>query len=87
MAYQIVAAADQASLKPITQALVGALEIALDEIAALRNFEAGACVDALEELMMQSAAGLKGSGPEADGLQVAHSAMRACLREMRAQLH
>lgn len=84
MAHEIVAAADQASLRPITQALIGALEVALDQIAAFRNYEAGAWVEALEELVMQSTAGLKGLGPEADGLQVAHSAIRACFRDAHA---
>jgi hypothetical protein len=87
MPHKIVAAADQVSLKPVTQALVGALEVALDEIAALRNHELGPWVDALEELIMRSTSGLSGNGPDANGLQVAQSALRACFVQLRGQLH
>lgn len=87
MAQKFMATVNDQSLRPLTQALVGALEIALDEIAALRNHEAGPWVDALEEMLLQNAAGLAGRGADADSLQVAQSALRACLRNMRAQLH
>ncbi|MDB5649556.1 MAG: hypothetical protein JWL62_1076 [Hyphomicrobiales bacterium] len=81
------AVVSEQSLLPLTQALVGALEIALDEVAALRNHEAGPWADALEAMILQSAAGLAGTGANADSIQVAHSALRACFRTMRAQLH
>jgi hypothetical protein len=87
MAQNLIATVNDQSLRPLTQALVGALEIALDEIAALRNHEKGPWVEALEDMMLQNAAGLVGRGPDADSLQVAQSALRACFRNMRAQLH
>lgn len=87
MAQDIVSTAHEQSLRPLTQALVGALEIVLDEVAALRNNEAGPWADALEEMVLRSAAGLAGKGADADSLQVAHSALRACFRHMRSQLH
>lgn len=87
MTHKFIATVKDQSLRPLTQALVGALEIALDEIAALRNHERGPWADALEELMLQNAAGLVGRGADADSLQVAQSALRACFRNMRAQLH
>ncbi len=87
MAQKFMSAASEESLRPLTQALVGALEITLDEIAALRNFEHGPWTDALEDMILQTAAGLAGKGPDADSLQVAQSALRACFRNMRAQLH
>jgi hypothetical protein len=87
MAQNLIATVNDQSLRPLTQALVGALEIALDEIAALRNHETGPWVEALEDMMLQNAAGLVGRGPDADSLQVAQSALRACFRNMRAQLH
>jgi hypothetical protein len=87
MSQKFIATVNDQSLRPLTQALVGALEIALDEIAALRNHEKGPWVDALEEMLLQNAAGLAGRGADADSLQVAQSALRACLRNMRAQLH
>jgi hypothetical protein len=82
-----IAGASEQSLRPLTQVLVGALEVALDEIAALRNFENGPWANALEEMILQTAAGLAGRGADADSLQVAQSALRACFRHMRAQLH
>lgn len=86
MAQKFIATVNDQSLRPLTQALVGALEISLDEIAALRNHENGPWADALEEMVLQNAAGLVGRGPDADSLQVAQSALRACFRNMRAQL-
>lgn len=83
----IVTAVSDQSLRPLTQALVGALEITLEEIAALRNYENGLWADALEEMILQNVAGLAGRGADADSLQVAQSALRACFRNMRAQLH
>lgn len=87
MAQKLVASISEQSLRPLTQTLVGALEIALDEIAALRNYENGPWAEALEEMILQNAAGLVGKGSDADSLQVAQSALRACFRNMRAQLH
>ena len=87
MAQNIVSTANEQSLRPLTQALVGALETALDEIAALRNYEEGPWADALEAMVLKSADGLAGKGADADSLQVAQSALRACFRNMRAQLH
>jgi hypothetical protein len=87
MANEIISAVHEQSLRPLTQALVGALEVALDEVAALRNHEAGPWADALEDMILQSASGLEGKGADADSLQVAQSALRACFRTMRAQLH
>ncbi|MBX9739091.1 MAG: hypothetical protein K2X62_03415 [Beijerinckiaceae bacterium] len=87
MAKHIISTAHEQSLRPLTQALVGALEIVLDEVAALRNHEDGPWADALEEMVLRSAAGLGGKGSDADSLQVAQSALRACFRTMRAQLH
>ena len=82
-----VSSLSEQSLRPLTQALVGALEVTLEEIAALRNYENGPWADALEDMVLQTAAGLFGRGPDADSLQVAQSALRACFRNMRAQLH
>lgn len=87
MAQDLIAKANEQSLRPLTQALVGALEITLEEVAALRNYEKGPWTDALEEMVLQSASGLAGKGADADSLQVAHSALRACFRHLRAQLH
>jgi hypothetical protein len=87
MAQKFIASVNDQSLRPLTQTLVGALELALEEIAALRNYEKGPWADALEELILQNAAGLVGRGADADSLQVAQSALRACFRSMRAQLH
>jgi hypothetical protein len=87
MAQKFIASVNDQSLRPLTQTLVGALELALEEIAALRNYEKGPWADALEEMILQNAAGLVGRGADADSLQVAQSALRACFRSMRAQLH
>lgn len=87
MDQKFMATINDQSLRPLTQTLVGALEIALDEIVALRNFESGPWTDALEEMILKNAAGLVGRGADADSLQVAQSALRACFRNMRAQLH
>jgi len=87
MAQKFIASVNDQSLRPLTQTLVGALELALEEIAALRNYEKGPWADALEEMILQNAAGLVGRGSDADSLQVAQSALRACFRSMRAQLH
>lgn len=87
MAQKFIATVNDQSLRPLTQTLVGALELALEEIAALRNYENGPWADALEELILQNAAGLVGRGADADSLQVAQSALRACFRNMRSQLH
>jgi hypothetical protein len=87
MAQKFIASVNDQSLRPLTQTLVGALELALEEIAALRNYEKGPWADALEELILQNAAGFVGRGADADSLQVAQSALRACFRSMRAQLH
>jgi hypothetical protein len=85
MAHKILATVNDQSLRPLTQALVGALEITLDEIAALRNFEQGPWIGALEERVLQTAAGLVGRGSDADSLQIAQSALRACFRNLRSQ--
>lgn len=87
MAQKFIATVNDQSLRPLTQTLVGALELTLEEIAALRNYEDGPWADALEDLILQNAAGLVGRGADADSLQVAQSALRACFRNMRAQLH
>jgi hypothetical protein len=86
MAQRIIANAGQQSLRPLTQALVGALEVLLDEVAALRNYENGPWVDALEERVLASTAGLNGTGVDAQALQVAHSALRACFHAQRSYL-
>jgi hypothetical protein len=87
MAQRIIASAEQQSLRPLTQALVGALEVLLDEVAALRNFENGSWVLALEERVLASTVGLKGTGVDAQALQVAQSALRACFHTLRSHLH
>lgn len=86
MSEDVAAFVSEQSLQPLTQALVGALEITLDEIAALRNYEAGPWVDALEDMILQNAVGLVGKGDTANSIQVAQSAFRACFRNMRGQL-
>jgi hypothetical protein len=87
MPRRIIAATPQESLRPLTQALVATIETLMDEIAALRNHESGPWVLALEDRVMKAALDLDGRGAEADSVQVAQSALRACMRELRAQLH
>lgn len=87
MAQRIIAGAEQQSLRPLTQALVGALEVLLDEVAALRSFENGSWVLALEGRVLASTVGLKGTGVDAQALQVAQSALRAYFHTPRSHLH
>src|SRR4051794_18559427 len=86
MARNLLASEDQESLRPLTQALVGTIEILLDEIAALRNYDAGPWAQALEERVMSSFVDLKYLPSDAQGTQVAQSALRACFRDLRTLL-
>jgi hypothetical protein len=87
MARSIVAVAPQESFRPLTQTLVAAIEILMDEIAALRGAESGPWVLALEERVMTTALELHGRGADGDSAQIAQSALRSCFRDLRAQLH
>jgi hypothetical protein len=87
MPEKIIAAAPDHSLRPLTQVLVGAPEVAFEEIAALRNHEQGPWLYAFEERVIESTRGLEGlRGENADSVQVGISALRACFRHLRAQL-
>jgi hypothetical protein len=87
MARSIVAVGRQESFRPLTQTLVAAIEILMDEIAALRGAESGPWVLALEERVMATAADLNGHGADRDSAQIAQSALRTCFKDLRAQLH
>lgn len=87
MARSIVAVAPQESFRPLTQSLVAAIEILMDEIAALRGAESGPWVSALEARVMATAHDLQGRGIDRDSAQIAQSALRSCFRDLRAQLH
>jgi hypothetical protein len=82
MPRKIIAAAPDHSLRPLTQILVGALEIALEEILILRGGEAGPWVDDLEQLMTERARGLAAEGVDANAVQVAVSAIRQTVRSI-----
>ncbi|MDB5594174.1 MAG: hypothetical protein JWM36_1135 [Hyphomicrobiales bacterium] len=87
MPEKIIAAAPEQSLRPLTQLLVGSLEVAFEEVAALRNHENGPWVYAFEERVIASTVGLGGNGGEdANAVQVGISALRACFRQLRAHL-
>jgi hypothetical protein len=87
MARRMVAVAPQESFRPLTQALVAAIEILMDEIAALRGAEGGPWVTALEERVMATALELQVRGADRDSAQIAQSALRSCFRDLRGQLH
>lgn len=87
MARRNVATEKHESFRPLTQILVGAIEVMLDEIAALRGLQAGPWILALEERVAAVAEGLETRGLEANATQVAQSALRECFREMRSQLY
>ncbi|MDB5596309.1 MAG: hypothetical protein JWM36_3270 [Hyphomicrobiales bacterium] len=87
MPENIVAAAPEQSLRPLTQLLVGSLEVAFEEVAALRNHENGPWVYDFEERIIASTVGLGGKGgDDANAVQVGISALRACFRHLRSQL-
>lgn len=77
---RVIAAAPDHSLRPLTQVLVGALEVALEEILLLRGSEVGPWVDDLEQLLLSRAQDLRVSGVDANAVQVAESAIRATVR-------
>jgi hypothetical protein len=83
MPSKIIAAAPDHSLRPLTQVLVGALEVAMEEIFLLRGSETGPWMDALEELMLSRARDLEVSGVDANAVQVAESAIRATVRAFK----
>jgi hypothetical protein len=80
MPQKIIAAAPDHSLRPLTQILVGALEVALEEILVLRGGETGPWVADLEQLMLDRARDLSGEGVDANAVQVAVSAVRHTVR-------
>jgi hypothetical protein len=80
MPQKIIAAAPDHSLRPLTQILVGALEIALAEILMLRGGEGGPWIDDLEKLMLDRTQDFTGEGVDANAIQVAVSAVRETVR-------
>lgn len=80
MPHRTISAAPDHSLRPLTQALVGALEVAVEEIFLLRGSEAGPWIDDLEELMLSRAKGMSVTGVDSNAVQVAESAIRATVR-------
>ena len=65
MANRVFGAEPQESFRPMTQTLVAAIEILLDEIAALRGCENGPWVAALEQRVTANAVCLNRRGAEA----------------------
>lgn len=87
MARSIFAVEPQESFRPLTQALVATIEILMEEIVALRGTESGPWVLALEERVMATALELQVRAADRESAQIAQSALRACFRDLRAQLH
>jgi hypothetical protein len=82
----IIASAPDHSLRPITQILVGALEVALEEIFLLRGGEPGPWLDDLERQMIARVGTIDVTGVDANAAQVAESAIRATIRATSSRL-
>lgn len=80
---KVVSSAPDQSLRPLTQVLVGALDVALEKVFLLRSGEAGRWVKELEQLMLGRARDLKSAGVDTNAVQVAESAIRATVRSVR----